>query len=323
MKELLVEVGKVGESQSVSYPVDEGHGDLATAENVMEISRSYTENKSKPVKGYASFFTTLAYNLPYGVSGVCSHGREYYSSFDTFVKSKRYHSIPDVAKWETLPKCNAVSIGERLRLLRKELRLTQEEFAQRIGKGVATIKRWESGQTEPNDKTLRLISHTFGVSYEWLKTGEGDMFIKPKPNARLIPEEEIVWVPIVARVGAGYPVDQGDVEVKGHFPVPRHVWESLPKGTYTTEVVGDSMEPTLHEGDVVAAKPYEGSGDDIPNGKVVIVADASGELVVKRLKHINGRPVLTSDNPKYEPIYPNHEHRIIGIAIKAWKGVDL
>ncbi len=149
------------------------------------------------------------------------------------------------------------------------------------------------------------------------------MFIKPKPNARIIPEEEIVWVPIVARVGAGYPVDQGDVEVRGHFPIPKHVWETLPKGTFVTEVSGDSMEPTLHEGDVVAAKPYEGSGDDIPNNKIVIVATHDGELMVKRIERFNGTVFLTSDNPKYPPVRPSEGYRIIGIGIKAWKGVEL
>ncbi len=325
MKELLVEVGKVGEIKDAGDPMDEWTGSAGAPEDLMQISVRDSEDLSKLSERDSLFSRPLLYNIPYG----WLHGREYYTQncveVNPYIRifTRKIAGGKNGKAYQNFRLVLNMAIAERLRFLRTHLSLTQDEFANRIGKSLRTIQNWESGQTEPNDKTLRLISHTFGVSYEWLKTGEGEMFIKPKPNARLIPEEEIVWVPIVARVGAGYPVDQGDVEVKGHFPVPRHVWESLPKGTYTTEVVGDSMEPTLHEGDVVAAKPYEGSGDDIPNGKVVIVADASGELVVKRLKHINGRPVLTSDNPKYEPIYPNHEHRIIGVAIKAWKGVDL
>ena len=83
-----------------------------------------------------------------------------------------------VNKWETLPKVDSVlmSLPERLRALREELGLSQKEFAERLGKGIATIQRWESGQTVPNDKTLRLISHTFGVSYKWLKEGKGEMW---------------------------------------------------------------------------------------------------------------------------------------------------
>ena len=318
MKELLVEVGKVGESEDVGDLADDGAGGIDAPENCPEVCVAHARefgkaNKTDPPPSCLFFYNSFDAGW---------HDGDKYTSNDVPCQALLHHTRC-VNKWETLPKVDAVSLPNRLRALRNALRLSQKEFAERLGKGLATIQRWESGQTEPNDKTLRLISHTFGVSYEWLKEGKGEMFVKPKPNARIIPEEEIIWVPIVAKVGAGYPVDQGDIEVRGHFPIPRHVWESLPKGTFVTEVSGDSMEPTLHEGDVVAAKPYEGSGDDIPNGKVVIVADANGELVVKRLKHIGGRPVLTSDNPKYEPIYPDHEHRIIGIGITAWKRTEL
>jgi len=217
-----------------------------------------------------------------------------------------------------------MTIGQRLKALRKALGLTQREFANKLSLTEKSVRDYESDRRTPPDKTLRLISHTFGVSYEWLKEGKGEMWEKPKPNARIIPEEEIVWVPIVARVGAGYPVDQGDVtEIRGHFPVLRRVWEQLPKGTFATEVQGDSMEPTLHEGDVVAAKPYEGNGDDIPNGKVVIVADESGELMVKRIHKYNGTVLLVSDNPKYQPVRPSEGYRIIGIGVAAWKRTEL
>ena len=49
-------------------------------------------------------------------------------------------------------------------------------------RSLRTIQNWESGQTEPNDKTLRLIAHTFGVSYEWLKEGKGEMWEKKEED---------------------------------------------------------------------------------------------------------------------------------------------
>ena len=318
MKELLIPLGKVGEVQDAGDFADDRTGRTRASENLVKVSVSDSEDLSKLSERYSLLSCPLLYNMPYG----WVHGRDKYTSNDVFCQPLLHHTRY-VNKWETLPKVDAVSLSKRLKALRNVLGLSQKEFAERLGKGLATIQRWESGQTEPNDKTLRLISHTFGVSYEWLKEGKGEMFIKPKSNARIIPEEEIVWVPIVARVGAGYPVDQGDVEVKGHFPVPRQVWESLPRGTFTTEVSGDSMEPTLHEGDVVAAKPYEGSGDDIPNNKVVIVATHDGELMVKRIERFNNTVFLTSDNPKYPPVRPSEGYRIIGIGVKAWKGVEL
>lgn len=52
---------------------------VATYQDVVKVGGSYAKNKGEPVKGYAPFPTTFAYNLPYGVGGAYSHGREYYS----------------------------------------------------------------------------------------------------------------------------------------------------------------------------------------------------------------------------------------------------
>ncbi len=189
MKELLIPLGKVGEVQDAGNLSDDRTGDVYSLEDSPQMCVADPYEVRKLNECYSSPLGFFLYNTSYDAGW---HGREYYSSFDTFVKTQKYHSIPTVAKWETLPKCNAVSIGQRLRLLRKELGLTQEEFGQRIGKGVATIKRWESGQTEPNDKTLRLISHTFGVSYEWLKEGKGEMWERERfPTTE---EELMEWV---------------------------------------------------------------------------------------------------------------------------------
>ncbi len=334
MKELLVEEAQLGHAKVFGDAENQGTGNFVTAQNAGKIGVINSVSSTKAFNRAVFPPCSFLYNLPYGGS----HGREYYISQSDKLQPEnialRFQSayichktsLYTVPNWETLPKWDTLGLmhtGERIRFLRKELKLSQKEFATKIGISQNFLSEIEKGKKQPSEKVLRLISHTFNVSYEWLKEGKGEMFVKPKPNARIIPEEEIVWVPIVARVGAGYPLDQGDVEVRGHFPIPRYVWESLPKGTFTVEVHGDSMEPTLHEGDVVAAKPYEGTGDDIPNNKIVIVADESGELMVKRIQRFNNTVFLVSDNPKYQPMRPSHGYRIIGIGIRAWKGVEL
>jgi phage repressor protein C with HTH and peptisase S24 domain len=79
------------------------------------------------------------------------------------------------------------------------------------------------------------------------------------------------------------------------------------------------MAPTLLDGDTVIAKIYEGDGTDIPNKKVVIVANPDGELYVKRLFKADGKFILLSDNPSYPPIYPEEGYRVIGIAIEYYR----
>lgn len=72
-------------------------------------------------------------------------------------------------------------MGERIKELRKALGLTQQEFSERIGVKRNTIAQYESGRNEPLDAVITLICRTYGVSEEWLRTGEGAMF---KPRSR-------------------------------------------------------------------------------------------------------------------------------------------
>ena len=71
--------------------------------------------------------------------------------------------------------------NQRIRKLRRELDLTQQEFAERIGVSRANIGKYETGISEPSAAVLSLICREFDVREEWLRTGEGEMF-KAKPS---------------------------------------------------------------------------------------------------------------------------------------------
>ncbi len=66
---------------------------------------------------------------------------------------------------------------QRLKLVRKKLGFTQEEFADRLGIKRSAISNYEIGRNIPIDAVLSLISREFNVNKEWLRTGEGEMFI--------------------------------------------------------------------------------------------------------------------------------------------------
>lgn len=68
-------------------------------------------------------------------------------------------------------------MNERLKKLRKDLDMTQQEFAERIGIKRNTIATYESGRNEPIDAVISLICTKFNVSETWLRTGKGEMFI--------------------------------------------------------------------------------------------------------------------------------------------------
>jgi phage repressor protein C with HTH and peptisase S24 domain len=213
-----------------------------------------------------------------------------------------------------------MDLRERIRTIRKKLGLTQMEFAEKLGKSWRTIQDWEAGKRNIPEPELRLISQTFNISYEWLKTGQGEIFEKKPSIEEIIAveqrriKENSILVPVVGKAGAGFPQMKFDIEVVGYIETKK-IPRVNPSDLIAIEVRGDSMEPTLQEGDKVIAKIYIGDGLDIPNRKIVIVANQDGELLVKRLIKKDGLILLTSDNPNYPPIVPQ-EARIIAVALK-------
>ena len=70
---------------------------------------------------------------------------------------------------------------ERLKKLRKNLDLTQQAFADKIGMKQNTIAQYEMGRTTPSDAIVFSICREFGVNEKWLRNGEGEMFIESTP----------------------------------------------------------------------------------------------------------------------------------------------
>lgn len=65
---------------------------------------------------------------------------------------------------------------DRIREVREHFGLSMEKFGSRIGIGKASISLLESGKNNPSVQTITLICREFGVSEQWLRTGEGEMF---------------------------------------------------------------------------------------------------------------------------------------------------
>ena len=75
---------------------------------------------------------------------------------------------------------------QRIKELRKQLNLTQNELANRLGLGVSTVTNWEKIGSIPPRQVDR-ISRMFGVNAEWLEKGKGKIFVAGKP---IFKEEE-------------------------------------------------------------------------------------------------------------------------------------
>ena len=61
-----------------------------------------------------------------------------------------------------------MEIKDILRTLREKNHLTQEQMAERLVVTRQAVSRWETGETQPNTETLKLLSKEFGVSINTL-----------------------------------------------------------------------------------------------------------------------------------------------------------
>ena len=65
----------------------------------------------------------------------------------------------------------------RIKELRKNAHLTQTEFGERVGVKGNTVANYELGMRVPSDAVILAICREFGVNENWLRTGEGDMYV--------------------------------------------------------------------------------------------------------------------------------------------------
>lgn len=111
--------------------------------------------------------------------------------------------------------------------------------------------------------------------------------------------EKTYRIPIVRRVAAGVPLDSIEEIIS---------WEDLPARMAKTgnyfglKISGDSMQPGIHDGDIVIVREQE----DAEDGQIVVALINGNDGVCKRLKkYENGQIALMSDNPAYQPMYFN------------------
>ena len=73
---------------------------------------------------------------------------------------------------------------DRIKSVRKALKMTQQEFADRIGIKRNTVGLYEIGQSGISDTVIKAICRELDVNEEWLRTGSGEMFKEVDTEAR-------------------------------------------------------------------------------------------------------------------------------------------
>ena len=126
---------------------------------------------------------------------------------------------------------------------RKELGLTQKEVSEIVGVAEATISRWESGAiANMRRDRINLYAKALKTTPAFIMTGESESDV---PDG-FIPMPDMASVPLVGRIACGEPIT-AEQNVEGVVSVPSQ-WRS----DFALLCKGDSMEPSIKDGDLVA-----------------------------------------------------------------------
>ena len=176
------------------------------------------------------------------------------------------------------------SVNQRVDEVRKQNGLSMNAFAKAIGVSQPTISKIISRHSEPQYSTLVSIIQTFGISPEWLMTGLGNM----------ISSENHMLEPSAAYAFKQYNTVEQVQEQDWQF-VKKSVQEN--QAIKIFRVIGDSMAPTLHEGDFVFCYPHDKLRDEIRNTHIYVIDSIHHGLLIKRIvAKTDGYVTLYADN---------------------------
>ncbi len=136
-------------------------------------------------------------------------------------------------------------MNERIKKLRKALDLTQQAFADRLGIRQNTIAKYETNRGNPTTSVISLICREFNVNETWLRTGEGEMFVKHSGN-------EVLGAQIRAFLQGGTDSFRERL-VSLLIGLPPEYWEVLER--YALELVNGTDSPDPEPGAVSPAAP--------------------------------------------------------------------
>ncbi len=174
-------------------------------------------------------------------------------------------------------------LSEKLKQLRKELKLTQGELAVRFGVTQQAIAKWESGHARPETETISRIAGFFGVTTDYL-LDMADAFISAGPASS---------VRIIGAVKAGYNALALEEDLGSALAEVKNAEE------YRYLVVkGDSMAPYIREGDLALVRLQS----ELKNGDLGVVIYGDGEATLKKYYRSDSTVKLVPFNEAYETV---------------------
>lgn len=175
-----------------------------------------------------------------------------------------------------------MTVGERIKARRKQLGLSVDDIAEKLGKNRATIYRYESDEIENLPlNILEPLAKVLDVSPAYLMGWENIIPYKTKK------------VPMLGKIAAGMPI-LADEHCEYYIEVDENAHVD-----FCLKVEGDSMtEARISDGDIVFIRKQP----CVENGEIAAVL-IDNEVTLKRFYRNNGGVILKPENSKYQPFF--------------------
>ena len=193
------------------------------------------------------------------------------------------------------------NFSDRIKSLRVERGITQEQLAAMLKVSRSTIGMYESGRREPDFETSEAIADIFNVDMDYL-TGRSDIQRRyPITLSTFIPAgfsplPDMDTLPRVGRIACGEPI-LAEQNIEDYDSVPSS-W----RATFTLLCEGDSMAPRIQDGDLVAIRLQR----EVENGEIAAVR-IGDEATLKRVYLHDDYIELRPENPAYSSIIRRRE----------------
>lgn len=191
-----------------------------------------------------------------------------------------------------------------LKRLREEKEMTQAELGKALEISPSAIGMYEQGRRTPDIPTLKKIASYFNVSLDYLLGNS------PAKAAQQQSAGRGVRIPVLGRVVAGIPLDAIE-EIIDYEEIPKSM--AATGEFFALQVKGDSMLPTLKDGDVVIVKKQP----TVDSGDIAIILVNGNEATVKEVKESPGGITLIGHNVAvYTPqFYSNEEIKSLPVQV--------
>lgn len=157
----------------------------------------------------------------------------------------------------------------------------------------STFSDWKKGKSSPKQEKLKKIADYFGVTLEYLMTGEEEPSKKHNVSTH---SRHGVPINVLGRVAAGIPIEAVEeiIDIE-------EISEDMAKTGefFGLQIHGDSMEPRMLDGDIVIVRKQ----DDAESGDIVIAMVNGDDATCKRIRKYKDGIELISNNPSYKPMY--------------------